>query len=73
MPTPPQPDELLTLAQVSRELGIDASRLRRLATRGVLHAQKLGKTWITTRRDMEAFAARDRPRGWPTGRPKTRA
>lgn len=67
---PKQSDELLTLAQVSHELGIDASRLRRLVARGALQAQKLGRTWVTTRSDVEAFAALDRPRGWPKGRPR---
>lgn len=66
----PQSDELLTLAQVSRELGIDTSRLRRLVARGVLRAQKLGRTWVTTRSDVTAFAALERPRGWPKGRPR---
>lgn len=63
-------DELLTLAQISKELGIDASRLRRLAAKGVLRARKLGQTWVTTRKDVQAFVALDRPRGWPKGRPR---
>ena len=70
MPSAPDPDELLTLKQVAQELGIDTSRLRRLAARGALRAQKLGKTWITTRRDVDAFAVTERPRGWPRGRPR---
>jgi hypothetical protein len=70
MPYQDEADELLTLAQVGQELGIDPSRLRRLAARGVLRARKLGNTWITTRRDMEAFAQQRRPRGWPAGRPR---
>jgi hypothetical protein len=70
MPSRQPGDELLTLKQVGEELGIDTSRLRRMAAKGVLRAQKLGKTWITTRHDMETFAALERPRGWPAGRPR---
>lgn len=67
---PGDADELLTLSQASIEVGIDASRLRRLAARGVLRAQKVGHSWVTTRRDLTNFASMDRPRGWPRGRPR---
>jgi len=64
------PDDAITLAQASQILGIDVSRLRRLAARGVLRARKIGRDWITTRRDVEEFAAMERPSGWPRGRPR---
>jgi hypothetical protein len=70
MSTEESPDDLLTLVQVSAIVGIDTSRLRRLAAQGVLRARKLGKTWITTRRDVETFSRLPRPAGWQKGRPR---
>ena len=64
------PDDAMTLAQASELLGIDVSRLRRLAARGALRARKIGRDWITTRRDVEEFASIARPPGWPRGRPR---
>lgn len=64
------PEDAMTLAEASQMLGIDVSRLRRLAARGVLRARKIGRDWITTRRDVEEFAAIERRPGWPRGRPR---
>ncbi len=64
------PDDAITLAQAAELLGIDVSRLRRLAARGVLRARKIGRDWVTTRRDVDEFAAIERPPGWPRGRPR---
>lgn len=67
------PDDLLTLSEASAHLGLDVSRLRRLAARGVLPARKVGSAWVTTLRDLDAFAHIERPRGWPRGRPRGRS
>lgn len=64
------PEDVLTLAEAARILRVDPSRLRRLAARGVLHATKFGKTWVTTKRDLDAFAQVERPAGYPRGRPR---
>ena len=64
------PADTMSLADASQVLGIDVSRLRRLAARGILPATKVGRDWITTRRDVEQFAALERRPGWPRGRPR---
>ena len=58
-----QPDELITLAEASRRFGLNADYLRHLATRGRLKAKKLGRDWVTTAADVQAYIASRKKRG----------
>jgi predicted site-specific integrase-resolvase len=63
-------DDMLTLAQAAEELGVAASTLRHQAKAGRLDARIMGKTWITTRREVERYrrenlGRRGRPRKLP--------
>lgn len=61
---------LYTTQSAARELGIDQSRVKRMAaTRGL--GRKLGRAWLFSREDLEAM--RSRKRGRPTGDAKARA
>jgi excisionase family DNA binding protein len=54
---------MLSLREASERCGVSTSRLRRLASRGVLEAQKAGSYWIVSEAALQDFAALDRPRG----------
>ncbi|HEY8553537.1 MAG TPA: helix-turn-helix domain-containing protein [Burkholderiales bacterium] len=56
-------DDLLTLSQAAEAYGFSADYLRRLAEKGRLRARKLGRNWLTTAQDMEAFIESREPRG----------
>ncbi len=51
----PDKDELITLAQAAERYGFSHIHLRQLAQSGRLKARKLGRDWITTSADMEAY------------------
>ena len=55
--------ELLTLSQVATAYGYSGDYLRRLAEKGRLRARKLGRNWLTTADDMEAFLESRERRG----------
>ena len=58
MPNQPQdPDELITLGEAGRRYGLSPYTLRLLARRGRLQAQKMGRDWFTTPKDVEAYLA----------------
>ena len=57
MENKPPADELITLAEAARRYGCVHAYLRQLAIRGRLKAWKLGRDWITTPADVEAFIA----------------
>jgi len=50
-------DELIPLGEAARRYGLSTNTLRLLAGRGRLKARKLGRDWVTTPRDMEAYLA----------------
>lgn len=56
-------DDLLTLSQAAETYGFSGDYLRRLAEKGRLKARKLGRNWLTTSDDMEAFIESREPRG----------
>jgi excisionase family DNA binding protein len=47
--------DIITLAEAAEELGIAASTLRHQAQAGRLEARNVGKTWITTRQEVERY------------------
>lgn len=69
----PPVDDLLTLQQAARVSGVSASRLRRLAMTGVLHARKVGAYWVVAGADLKEFMRLDRPRGVSTAARARRA
>ena len=48
-------ERLIGLAEASEIYGFSISHLRQLAQRGRLEAQKVGRDWITTPADVEAY------------------
>lgn len=48
-------DDLLSLADAAAELGISASTLRHQAQAGRIRARLFGRTWITTRQEVERY------------------
>lgn len=48
-------NELLTLAEAAKEIGISQPTLSRAARLGTLKAIKKGKTWLVTRASLEAW------------------
>jgi hypothetical protein len=53
----------MSLREAADRCGISTSRLRRLASRGVLSAQKIGSYWAVSERAMADFEALERPHG----------
>ncbi len=54
----PQPDDknrLISLTEASELYGFNADYLGQLARRGRLNAQKVGKMWVTTPKDVEDY------------------
>ena len=60
---PKSKNDLLTLSQAADAYGFSGDYLRRLAEKGRLKAQKLGRNWLTTSDDMETFIESREPRG----------
>jgi hypothetical protein len=56
-------DELISLAEAADYYGYNADYLRHLATRGRLVARKIGRNWVTTHADLEAFVTSRKKRG----------
>jgi len=48
-------DELITLSEAAAVSGLTRQHLSLLARRGLLHAQKIGRDWLTTRRAVEEY------------------
>ena len=57
------PQELITLAEAAKRYGFVHAYLRNLVLRGRLSAKKLGRDWVTTPADMEAYIAGRQKRG----------
>lgn len=55
MPKQKNLDELISLSEAAHRYGYAHAYLRQLAIRGRLKARKIGRDWLTTPRDMEAF------------------
>lgn len=59
VPVLPPPDQTLSLAQLARLLGVSPVRLQRRARLGLLDAELVGKTYISTlRRLVESWDRR---------------
>lgn len=48
-------DRLISLSEASDLYGFNADYLRQLCLKGRLSAQKVGKFWVTTPRDIELY------------------
>jgi hypothetical protein len=48
-------EDVISLAEAGDELGLSASTLRHQAQLGRLDAKVVGKTWITTRQEVERY------------------
>jgi len=49
----------MSTAQAADRLGYTIQHVRRLVRQGVLAGFKVGRDWVVSREDVEAFAARD--------------
>jgi hypothetical protein len=56
--------ELLTVAQVSKELSISENRVREYCQGGRL-GRKVGRQWIITRAELDEFKVKPRRAGRP--------
>ncbi len=59
-------DELLSLGEASALLGVSATTLRHQVKHGRLAARLFGKTWITTKHEVERYRSENLGRA---GRP----
>lgn len=64
----PMPDDLLTVQQAARELGITDSRVRQLLIDGELKGEKFGHIWMIRRADVDAYERR-KPGPQPKNQP----
>ncbi len=56
--------ELLSVKQAAKELGVSGNRVREFCQEGRL-GEKVGRQWIITRAELEAFKQIPRKRGAP--------
>jgi excisionase family DNA binding protein len=49
------PQELITISEAARRFGLSPQYLRDIARTGRLKARKMGRDWLTTPADMEAY------------------
>lgn len=50
-------DDIISITEAAQDLGIDPSGLRAQAAAGRIEAKLVGKTWITTRQEVERYRA----------------
>ena len=62
------PAEYLTLAEASRESGLEASTLRRQIHKGKVRAVKRGHDWLVTRAALWTYLENRAPSGRPSRR-----
>jgi hypothetical protein len=55
--------ELISLAEASRRYGLSGDYLRTIARKGRLKAQKIGRDWLTTPYDVEAYLGSRKKKG----------
>jgi excisionase family DNA binding protein len=51
----PEDRELITISEATRRFGLSPQYLRDIARSGRLKAQKIGRDWLTTPADVEAY------------------
>jgi hypothetical protein len=61
--TPEDKDRLISLAEAAELYDFSQDYLGELARKGRLHAQKVGKFWVTTPADVEDFIRSRQNRG----------
>ena len=59
------PGMLVSISDVAADYGYHPSYLTRMAAEGKLLAWFVGKSWITTRENIELYIKKKRPRGRP--------
>jgi len=59
----PAPDKLISLAEAAKLYGLSPTYLRTIARNGRLRALKVGRDWLTTPADVEAYLASRSRRG----------
>jgi hypothetical protein len=52
-------EELLSLAEAAKELGLRPVSLRAAVARGTFRARKFGNTYVTTREEVERYATQN--------------
>lgn len=57
------PQELITLAEAAKRYGLSHDYLRRIAGKGRLQAQKIGRDWLTTPAAIEGYLSSRQKRG----------
>jgi excisionase family DNA binding protein len=67
-PVPQPQGRLLTINEAADRLGLSVAMVRRYCADGKLPAQKIGRDWAISRRDVERFAAVPRQSGRPSFR-----
>lgn len=64
-------NNLLTTAQVAKELDVDPSRVRQLCRADKMPGAKLiGRDWMIPRSALAAARKRNKKTGYPLGRPR---
>jgi uncharacterized protein YuzE len=66
------PAELLTIAEASKESGLDASTLRKQIANGKLKGMKKGPDWFVTRADLYTYLDNRAPSGRQARKKKAR-
>lgn len=61
---------LLTTAEAAASLGLARSYIIAAIRRGQLRAEKIGRDWLITPKDLAAWNSRRKPTGYPAGRPR---
>ena len=56
---------LLGVGDAATELGVSRRRVRQMLSRGTLAGQRVGRTWVVDRADLELFRYQRRPAGRP--------
>lgn len=59
------PDDLIGLTDLARELGYNGEHLRKLAVEKKLTAWLVGGIWITTRKNLIEYMRSRQTEGWP--------
>lgn len=60
----------LTTQDAAARLGITPGLVAKYIRQGRLRATRFGRDWKIEAEDLEQFAATERPKGWPKGRPR---
>lgn len=56
---------MISVKEACKILGLSPTRVRQLIKDGRLPAEKIGRTFVLNREDVEAFASTPRPQGRP--------